>query len=162
MAEDMLFPLPEGLGMGLSLEQPDVLSREAPAPVPEVVDNMLIEALIWVESRNDPDKVSPKGAIGPAQIMPETARDPGFGVDPVADPRDPVQSRRFVRQYLTALIKRYNGELDLALMAYNWGPGNVDKWVANGREGPVPRETREYTPLIHGQLDALSKALEVK
>ena len=129
----------------------DVMSV-IPSRKPEVVDDDLVESVIHVESRNNNDATSPVGALGAAQIMPDTARDPGFGVDPVANPRDPVQARTFVRQYLTAMIKRYHGDLPMALRAYNWGPGNADNYIANGRTGFVPKETQDYVNRVQEQL----------
>ncbi len=128
------------------------MAEPTPVPKPEVVDDDLVESIIHVESRNNPNAVSPVGAIGPAQIMPATAQDPGFGVDPVANPRDPIQARLFVRQYLTAMIKRYHGDLDMALRAYNWGPGNADKYARSGRTTQVPKETSDYVKRVHEQL----------
>lgn len=124
-----------------------------PTPKPEVVSDRMIESLIWVESRNNPDAVGTSGELGPAQIMPHVAVDPGFGVDPVANSRDPIQARVFVRQYLTAMIKRYHGDLEASLMAYNWGPRNVDKWIRKGRIGPVPKVTRDYTKRVRAALE---------
>lgn len=85
---------------------------------------------------------SPKGAKGSMQTMPYTLRDPGFGVKPAQD--DSVaEMRRVGIDYANAMLRRYGNEKDAA-MAYNWGPGRVDEWIANGRRGPVPTETRQY------------------
>ncbi len=105
----------------------------------------LLEAILQVESGMDPNAVSPKGAQGLAQIMPDTAADPGYGVDPVKDPFDPKEARRFARQYYDAMLAKYDGDHELALMAYNSGPGTVDKWVKRGRPPEaVSKETRDY------------------
>ncbi|MEM7237410.1 MAG: lytic transglycosylase domain-containing protein [Pseudomonadota bacterium] len=107
----------------------------------------LVEAVIHQESRNNPRAVSPAGARGLMQIMPATARDPGFGVTPV-DPDDlfdPEINRRIGTEYLGAMLKRYDGHLDAALAAYNWGAGNADKWVKAGKPmNRLPKETRGY------------------
>lgn len=102
-----------------------------------------------VESGGDPNAVSPKGARGPMQLMPGTIRDPGFGVKPPRD-NSPQENRRAGQDYLEAMYKRY-GDVDTALMAYNWGPGSVDKWIKGGRNpNRVPKETRDYVAKITG------------
>jgi len=108
------------------------------------IPDELNQALIQQESSGNPDAVSPDGAVGLAQSMPQTARDPGYGVDPLENPRDPEQARRFSKEYLGAMMDEFNNPEE-ALMAYNWGPGNVKKWKASGADpSKVPQETREY------------------
>jgi Transglycosylase SLT domain len=85
---------------------------------------------------------SPKGAMASMQTMPNTLKDPGFGVKP-AQNNSVEEMNRVGRDYGNAMLQRYGNEKDAA-MAYNWGPGNVDKWIAGGRKGPVPGETRQY------------------
>ena len=85
---------------------------------------------------------SPKGAMGSMQTMPGTLKDPGFGVRP-AQNNSVEEMNRVGRDYGNAMLQRYGNEKDAA-MAYNWGPGNVDRWIAGGRKGPVPGETRQY------------------
>lgn len=85
---------------------------------------------------------SSKGARGRMQTMPATLRDPGFGVKP-AQNNSVDEMNRVGRDFGNAMLRRYGNEKDAA-MAYNWGPGNVDKWIAGGRKGPVPGETRQY------------------
>lgn len=97
------------------------------------------------ESGLNPDAVSPKGAVGIAQIMPDTARDPGYGVAPVSDPRDPEEALRFGAEYMRAMLDKY-GDYGLALAAYNAGPGAVEEY------GGIPpfRETQNYVATILG------------
>ena len=102
--------------------------------------------LIQQESGWDQNAVSPAGAIGPAQIMPATARDPGYGIAPVTDPRDWDQSLGFAAQYLSALNKENDGDWTKTLAAYNWGQGNVEKKGL----GAAPAETRNYIATILG------------
>jgi hypothetical protein len=103
-----------------------------------------------VESRGDQTAVSPKGAQGVMQLMPGTMRDPGFGVTPPRDNSE-AENRRAGREYLDAMHSRYK-DPTTALMAYNWGPGSVDKWIKNGRNpNAVPKETRNYVKQITGQ-----------
>lgn len=96
------------------------------APVEQQVEAILPH-LIQQESAGNPNAVSPKGARGLTQVMPATGRDPGFGVQPLRD-ESPDENVRFGRDYLTAMMKRYPGRPDLALAAYNAGPGVADRF----------------------------------
>ena len=98
------------------------------------VDIGLIKAVIKAESNFNPSAVSSAGAQGLMQLMPATAR--ALGVN---DSFDPEQNVMAGTRFLRDLLNRYNGKLDSALAAYNWGPGNVDK-----RPDHLPRETRDY------------------
>lgn len=115
----------------------------------------LLDSLIQQESGGDPFAVNPRsGAQGLVQVMPETAKNPGFGVSPLGDPFDPVDSRRFASDYLGALLQKYNGNQRHALAAYNWGTGNVDEWLQRGGdETRLPAETQDYITKITGRLE---------
>ena len=87
---------------------------------------------------------SPKGAQGEMQVMPGTARDPGFGIRP-ARANDPDDLARVGREYFGKMMDKY-GNPKLAAIAYNWGPGNTDKWLMAGADpSKLPRETQKYS-----------------
>lgn len=116
----------------------------------------LARAVEMQESGGRDDAVSPKGALGAMQIMPATARDPGFGVRPLENPDDPEENRRFGREYLQAMLRRYDGDQAKALAAYNAGPGAVDKAVKQYGDkwlDHMPEETRNYIPSVMGRME---------
>jgi soluble lytic murein transglycosylase-like protein len=114
----------------------------------------LVRSVILQESGGDPNAVSPKGAEGLMQIMPNTAKKPGFGVKPLKDAFDPQENVRFGTDYLYALKNRYGNTRD-ALIAYNWGVGNTDKWLKSGAAvDKLPKETRNYFSSVMGRLDS--------
>lgn len=87
---------------------------------------------------------SSKGAQGEMQVMPATQRDPGFGVAPVKD-KSPDEIARVGRDLLRAFDSKYGGNRMYAAAAYNWGPGNVDRWIAAGADfDKLPKETQNY------------------
>lgn len=92
--------------------------------------------------RSADDAVSPKGAIGRYQVMPDTAREYGF--DP-ARLRDPTYNEQVARTVLADLDKRFNSDAEAVLVAYNAGPGRAEAWLKAGRDDSVlPAETRAY------------------
>ncbi|MDN0088331.1 lytic transglycosylase domain-containing protein [Yersinia nurmii] len=113
----------------------------------------LMNAVMMVESRGNPNRVSPAGAIGPYQIMPATGRDLGLSLE---DLKDPVKSRAGAMKYLNMLINRYNGDVQLALMAYNGGMGRIDNHRA-GKGKPLKPETIEYPGKVLGYYEQLSQ-----
>jgi hypothetical protein len=98
--------------------------------------------VIWQESRFNARAVSPKGASGIAQFMPQTA-----GWHGLADPFDPIEALRHSAGYLRELRDRF-GNLGLAAAAYNAGPGRVSAWLTSHRS--LPGETRNYVAIITG------------
>jgi hypothetical protein len=120
-----------------------------------VLQGALEDAVMHVESRGNPNAVSPKGALGTMQTMPNTLRDPGFGVRPARD-NSPAEMERVGKDYLRAMQARYG--LEGGLAAYNWGPGNWE--AALERSGgdvrralaSAPAETRAYVPKVLDRL----------
>lgn len=113
------------------------------------VDAALVSAVIKAESNFDPVAVSHKGAQGLMQLMPATAK--RFGV---TDPFDPVENIRGGTRYLRVLLDMFDGDVELALAAYNSGEGNVRRY-----EGVPPfRETQRYVRRIVGYLTAVDHA----
>lgn len=109
-----------------------------------------MEAVIQVESGGDPNAKSPVGAKGLMQLMDGTAKELG-----VTNSFDPVQNRQAGTKYLNQLMNKYQ-DLDLTLMAYNWGPGNVDAYLKTGKgiKGQdIPQETKNYLIKVKQQLN---------
>ena len=112
----------------------------------------LLQAIEQVESGGRRNAVSPKGARGRMQVMPATARQPGYKVKPAKNESE-EEYTRVGRDYAKALLKHYDGDLDSALVAYNYGPGNANKWIAAGRDKrKLPEETRNYITRVNKQL----------
>lgn len=99
--------------------------------------------LLWKESRFNPGAVSPKGARGIAQFMPETAKLRGL-----SDPFDPERAIAASAAYL-AKLRRQFGNFGLAAAAYNSGESRVARWLAGKTR--LPRETRDYVYSITGR-----------
>ena len=99
------------------------------------VDGLLIAAMIKAESSFDPEAASPVGALGLMQIMPDTAD--LYGTSDIFDPGNNI---RIGTRYLASLLRQFDGDLELALAAYNAGPGNVARFAGV----PPFRETRRY------------------
>jgi len=102
----------------------------------------LLHAVIRQESAGQSGAVSPKGAIGLMQVMPQTAAQPGLGVQPF-DPHDPDANLKGGAQYLKALLDKFHGNEAQALAAYNAGLGAVQ----NGTAAHFP-ETQHYVQNI--------------
>ena len=100
----------------------------------------LVRAVMQVESGFNPYARSPKGAMGLMQLMPATARQYG-----VKNPFNPAENVRAGVAYLRGLLDRYENNEELALAAYNAGPGAVDK---HGQTVPPYRETQSYVSQI--------------
>ena len=107
-------------------------------------DNLL-SAVMQVESAGNPKAVSPKGAAGLFQFMPATAKE--YNVDPYS----PESSASGAARKYQNLLKKYDGDVDKALAAYNWGQGNVDR---KGLE-KMPAETVAYIQKVKSKMGNL-------
>jgi soluble lytic murein transglycosylase-like protein len=128
------------------------------------VDAGVLRVVCYMESRFRVNALSPKGARGPMQFMPETARRYGL-----KNPHDPQESLDAAARYLRNLLERFSGRIDLALAAYNAGEGTVESYrsgkplllrdgkIVNPRKlitGGIPpyRETEGYVAFAMRQL----------
>jgi soluble lytic murein transglycosylase-like protein len=127
----------------------------APAEIAQAIDEAaqrhavslpLVQAVAWQESRFHQSVVSPKGALGVMQLMPETARSLGV------DARDLHGNIDGGVAYLSRMLQLFEGDLPRALAAYNAGPGAVQRY------GGVPpyAETKAYVRSILAHLPATS------
>ena len=109
----------------------------------------LVRAVIQAESAFNPRARSPKGAMGLMQLMPATA-----AYYSVRDAYDPAENIRAGVAYLKSLLTKYENKVELALAAYNAGPGAVKKY------GAVPpyRETRDYIARIKATGPSIASA----
>jgi len=111
------------------------------------LDPTLVAAVIYAESRFDPNVVSDAGAVGLMQVLPETgrfiARSTGGTGFVEADLRDPDVNVRYGTWLLDYLRRRYDGDVETALAAYQAGPANVDEWRRTGSGIQFP-ETQAY------------------
>lgn len=184
-------------GQGLDLEQAAALARGAELPARTAslsepwrgtwqrgLDSLnsswqrgtagfsaLVDRVIQQESGGRVDAVSPKGARGLMQLMPDTARDMaaelGLPFSEARLTRDAAYNKQLGSAYLNKMLARYDGEHALAIAAYNAGPGRVDEWLqqhGDPRTGEISvaawikripfQETRNYTDKIISDLRA--------
>ena len=118
-------------------EEATVLYFNAAAAKQELSPRLL-EAVAYVESRFNDEAVSPAGAVGAMQLMPATAAELGV------DPSIPAENIHGGASYLRQMLELFDGDLTLALAAYNAGPGAVQRY------GAVPpfEETQEYVEAV--------------
>ena len=102
----------------------------------------LLPFLIQQESGGNPNAVSSKGALGVTQVMPKTGADPGYGVKPLQN-QTVAEQTRFGKDYLTAMLNKYDGNVEKALAAYNAGPAAVDGWATPAENRAVAQDVGE-------------------
>lgn len=111
----------------------------------------LQRSVMTSESNGQAAAVSPKGAVGTMQTMPGTLQNPGYGVQPAQNDSQ-AEKQRVGVDYLGAMQQRYGNPTD-ALIAYNWGPQNTDKWIQGGRKpDQLPPATQNYVKTTLGRL----------
>jgi soluble lytic murein transglycosylase-like protein len=113
----------------------------------EGLDPALVLAVVEAESGQAADAVSPKGAVGLMQVLPETAAEIGY-----PDAADPANNLEAGCRYLAALLESFGGDVELALAGYNAGPGAVRRW------GTVPpyRETKAFIARVAAEYERLT------
>jgi hypothetical protein len=114
----------------------------------EVTTPDILNGIAWAESRNNPNALNQKsGAAGEYGLMPNTSKQ--YGIDPYNAPA----ARNVARTIYLDLVEHYKGNINNALMAYNWGEGNMDMFLKTGhglmkRDGSgyreMPKETKDY------------------
>lgn len=175
ISRSVLSPQPQPQGGG---------PAQAPAYQQSQASGGIFDAITQQESGGRADAISPKGARGLMQVMPPTAMDPGYGVPSIFDLAaqhgvqvpardeatakqllmDPDLNKAFGQRYYGAMRDHYGSD-ELALAAYNGGPGSVDKWtgtIGDPRQGQIStqqfvqqipyKETREYVPGVLGRM----------
>lgn len=138
----------------LGFGEPDQHAQSARRGQFSGMDDLLYGVMMTESGGNPLAYNASSGAAGAYQFMPDTARDMGLKVNSQVDERlDPEKSRAAASVYMRQLLKRYDGNVDNALRAYNWGMGNVDKWIANGSDiSALPKETQDYTGKVRGNM----------
>ena len=151
---DGMFDEPSNGGFGDGYAGGGMVAFAAAGPVRGGMAD-LYDDVEYFESGGDQNAVSSAGARGVMQLMPGTMKDPGFGVPSIAELRakglsEEEANRQSGQKYLDAMYRKYGDEAT-ALAAYNWGPGNVDKWLKKGGDPKkLPAETKKYINNILG------------
>lgn len=137
------------------------------------LDPCLVAAVIWTESRFNPEATSPKDAMGLMQITPQTgmwgAKTLGVENFEVEDLYDVELNIRVGCWYIKTLKQQFNDDLELVLAAYNGGSGNVSKWLKDSQysnDGKtlyyIPfRETREYVSKVIAAYEQYKKLYDI-
>lgn len=115
------------------------------------IDPALFEALVGRESSFNVNAVSRVGALGLAQLMPKTAESLG-----VTDPFDPMQNLNAGARYLAQLVRDYKGDVQMALAAYNAGPGTVKQ------VGGIPEESQGYVRDVLARSAAIRQVMQAE
>lgn len=122
-------------------------------------DPILIAAIVFAESAFSKHAISSVGALGLMQLMPDTARYVTEmnalhwqGIEALYSPEYNI---KLGTRYLRYLMHMYNGDVLNSLRAYNWGPGNMDRFLKRG--GRLPAETRGYVKKINHYYETWSQ-----
>lgn len=110
------------------------------------VEPALINGVIWVESKFDPRAKGPGGSAGLMQLMPNTAKAMAERLGRKRASYDPDFNIHAGTLLLSRLLERFDGDVSLALAAYNRGSGVVAGWVASGE--PMPERTQAYVDRV--------------
>lgn len=141
------------------------LSTLAPLPGQSYTTDTILPIMEMAESSGNPNAISPTGdhfglmQLGVDTAAVDAAKALGMTEYVSADREhridmlmDPVINRKLGRQYMTMMMDKYQNNVEDALVAYNWGQGNADKWIAGGRKwADLPAETRGYVSKIMSQ-----------
>jgi len=132
-----------------SAQLQDIYDNESP----ELLD--LVDRVEQQESGGDQSAVSSAGAVGVMQVMPDTAPEAaklaGVKWDPQAYRTDANYNRLLGIAYLSEMLRRYDGDVEKALAAYNAGPGSVENALATNGDNwlaALPGETQDYVARI--------------
>lgn len=169
MLDDLHTEAPKYLAAGVEQSDPETFHFLMGLGTHQERLNFLTRRVMQAESGGDPSVVSPTGAVGLMQVQPETAAEIAkkFGdqqflaLSPsqrVEYLKNPANSVRYGQAYLGMMVDKYHGDVEAALVAYNAGPGNADKWLAAGRDYkalPKPEETQPYVSKV---LDGMGPA----
>jgi len=124
-----------------------------------VTEDML-DAIRQVESGGNNNAVSPRGAVGQYQFLPENVHNMGYGVKKGFDPLDPVASRAAAKAYLTGMKKFHGFTNDQTLQAYNYGPTRMAEYLKKGSrasaseiDNNLPTETIEYLDKVGAEMN---------
>jgi soluble lytic murein transglycosylase-like protein len=134
-------PKAGGVSLNSDKASPELKAMIDQAANENGVDPALLDAVVATESSYDPKCRSRAGALGLTQLMPDNVKELG-----VRDPFDPMQNLQGGARQLSQLLAKYPGKVDLALAAYNAGPGAVAKY------GGIPpyTETQNYVKKVIG------------
>src|ERR1041384_3059696 len=134
-------PPAEAEPKGRSPSVDEICRTRAQAAADNELPEEFFTRLIWQESRFDPRAVSPAGAQGIAQFMPQTAAMRGL-----INAFEPLEALRESASYLSELRTTFRGNLGLAAAVYKAGPGQVEAWLAGRRR--FPGETQAYVRIV--------------
>lgn len=140
-AVDFLPKAPQNLFPKIEMPREELMRLIHAAALRHNVPPAFVTSIVAAESNFDPNALSPKGAIGPMQLMPATAQQYG------ADPTVPAENIDAGTHYLRVLMDRYHhgrSTLSRVIAAYNAGPAVVDRY----RGIPPFRETRQYVARV--------------